>query len=82
MKKKMDEMMKITGKIVECRPPLGVYAMCVKEQFLWFQLMRISRNLDLIIHTAKEFYDAYEVAPNWLKNSMCELYLHGYLIPA
>lgn len=33
------------------------------------------------IETADKFYDAYEVAPNWLKNSMCELYLHGYLIP-
>lgn len=44
--------------------------------------MRISRNLDPIIHTAKEFYDAYQVAPNWLRNSLCEFYLHGFIIPS
>lgn len=82
MKEKMDEMVKITGKIMECRPPPRVYAMCLKEQFLWFQLMRISRNLDPVIHTAKEFYDAYQVAPSWLKNNLCEFYLHGFLIPS
>lgn len=43
--------------------------------------MRISRNQDPIIHTPKEFYDAYQVAPNWLRNSLCEFYLHGFLIP-
>lgn len=43
--------------------------------------MRISRNQNPIIHTAKEFYEAYQAAPNWLRNSLCEFYLHGFLIP-
>lgn len=80
MKENFDKMMEMTKKIMDCRPPPHVYVMCLKDQFLWFQLMRIARNLDPIIHTDKYFYDAYEIAPDWLKNSLCEFYIHGLII--
>ena len=31
MKEKLDKMMEMTEKIMECRPPPCVYAMCLKE---------------------------------------------------
>lgn len=78
----MDKIMEIIGKIVECCPLPRVYTMCLKEQLLWFYLVRIARDLDPIIHTAKDFYDTYQVAPSWLKKKLCEFNLHGLIIPS
>ena len=45
-KQRMDHALKLVDETLACRPPPWIYAMCLKEQFLLFQLMLTLKNIN------------------------------------
>lgn len=77
----MNKSLKLADQAIACRPPPSVYAMCLKEQFLLFQLMMTMRNIDCEFKSGQYFYNVYQTVPSWKKSLLCELYLHNFIIP-
>ena len=46
-KQRMDRALKLVDQTLACRPPPRVYAMCLKEKFLLFQLMLTHKNVNV-----------------------------------
>ena len=81
LKKQMNKALKLVDQAMAYRPPPSVYAMCLKEQFLLFELMKTMRNIDYKFKNAQDFYNVYQTFTSWKKNLLCELYLHNCIIP-
>ena len=45
-KQRMDHAFKLVDQKLACRPPPRIYAMCLKEQFILFQLMLTLKNIN------------------------------------
>lgn len=45
-KQRMDHALKLVNQTLACRPPPQIYAMCLQEQFLLFQLMLTLKNIN------------------------------------
>ena len=58
-----------------------MYLVCLKEQFLLFQLMMTIKNVDCDFKNAQDFYALYQTLSSWQKNLLCELYMHNFIIP-
>lgn len=69
-------------ELMQRRAPPRVYAMHLRERYLNFKLNRIVRDLSPSLETPEEFYDAYQTSPAAVKNLLCELYLHNYVVPS
>ena len=78
----MDHALKLADQALACRPPPRVYALCLKEQLLLFQLMLTLKNVNAEFKSAQEFYGLYQTLPPWQQNLLCELYVHKFVIAA
>ncbi len=76
----MNKALKPADQAMAYRPPLRVYAMCLKEQFMLFQLMMTMRNIDCEFKNGQDFYNVYQTFLSCKKNLLCELYLHNFII--
>jgi len=80
-KQRMEHALKLADQALACRPPPRVYAFCLKEQYLFLQLMLTLRNVNAKFKTAQDFYGLYQTLPPWQHNILCELYVHNFVIP-
>ena len=55
----MDHALKLANQALACRPSPRVYAGCLKEQFLLFQLMLTLKDINIEFKSAQEFYGLY-----------------------
>jgi len=62
------------------RPPSGVYALFLREQFLRWKLLRISCNLPFDFDNDKDFVECYMQNPKEQQNLLCELFQHGHIM--
>ena len=67
-KQQMNKALKLANQVMACRPPPRVYAICLKDQFLLFQLMMTMRDIDCEFKNAQDFYNVYQTLPSWQKN--------------
>ena len=81
-KQRMDHALKLVDQTLACRPPPRIYAMCLKEQFILFQLMLALKNINVEFKLAQEFYGLYQTLSSWQYNFLCELYVHNFVIPS
>lgn len=77
---KVDIVVDMILELMQCRAPPRVYALYLKEQHLCFKLTHIVRELSPSFETTQEFYHAYQNFPATIKNLLCELYLHNYVV--
>ena len=77
----MDHALKLADQALACRPPPRVYALCLKEKYIFLQLMLTLRNVNVEFKSAQEFYGLYQTLPPWQQNLLCELYVHNFVIP-
>ena len=80
-KQHMDHALKLVDQALACRPPPRVYALCLKEKFLLFQLILTLKNVNAEFKSAQEFYGLYQILAPWQWNLLCELYVHNFVIP-
>ena len=78
----MNHVLKLADQALACRPPPIFYDLCLKEQFLLFQLMLTLKNVNAKFKIAQEFYGLYQTLPPWQQNLLCELYVHNFFIPS
>ena len=64
-KQKMDHALKLVDQVITCRPPPRIYFICLKEQFLLFQLMLTLKDINPELKSAQEFYGLYQTLPSW-----------------
>ena len=55
----MNKALKLADYVMVYRTPPRVYDICLKEQFLLFQLMMTIRDIDCEIKNAQDFYNVY-----------------------
>ena len=58
-KQRMDHALKLADQALACRPPPWVYALCLKEQFILFQIMLTLKDINIELKSAQEFYGLY-----------------------
>ena len=61
----MDHALKLVDQALAYRPPPQIYALCLKEQFLLFQLMLTLKNINVEFKSAQEFYGLNQTLPSW-----------------
>lgn len=66
---------------MQCRAPPKVCALYLKQQHLCFKLTHIVRDLSPSLENPQEFYHVYQSFPTTIRNLLCELYLHNYVVP-
>ena len=58
-KQRMDHALKLVDQTLACRLPPRIYVMCLKEQFILFQLVLTLKNINVEFKSAQEFYGLY-----------------------
>lgn len=81
LKDKVDNVVALVPQMMACENPPRVYALHLKERHLSFKLSRFISSLSPSIETLHEFLQPYQSSPLEVKNLMCELYLHNYVVP-
>lgn len=81
LKDKVDNVVALVPQMMACRTPPRVYALHLKERHLSFKLSRVIYGLNPSIETLDEFFQVYQFSPLEVKNMLCEMYLHNFIVP-
>ena len=60
----MENALKLANQALACRPLPRVYALCLKEQIILFQLMLTLKDINAEFKLAQEFYCLYQTLPS------------------
>lgn len=81
LKDKVDNVVALVHQMMASKTPPRVYALHLKERHISFKLSRVISGLGPSIETPREFFQACQSSPLEVKNLLCELYLHNYVVP-
>ena len=80
LKADKEHMFSLAQEVMECHPPASSYALFLHEQFIFFYLESIKKEISHEIEDGVQFLQILRAHDLETQNLMCELYMHGYLL--